>query len=194
MDETGKPGDVGTEIIFRTTLPSFGIAFVASPLAGTVAGTVASMVLAPILLLLNVVWPDTPWRRDLHYQGLWDTAWSIIGVGLMIALGSFVASAVYTAVFGGLAALYHRRTGNTPSRGAALVYGVLTGIMPCGGFAVLVGSASEFASPKGPGNTTVLVFFLTIIIASTLATVATFWKCGFAGRPVHRKSGGLTTA
>jgi hypothetical protein len=188
MEDMGSRGEAGTELPFRVKLPNFGIAFLAAPLAGTLAGSAASMALAVVLVVLNVIWPDTPWRRDLHYQGLWDTAWSIIGVGLMTAFGSFVASAAYTAVVGGLAVLYHQKTGNTPSLAAGLLCGTLTGIMPCGAVALLVSSASEFARPGGPGNVVVLVFFLSVAVTETLALVWTFWQCGFAGRISDRRT------
>ena len=192
----GSRGKGGTELPFRVKLPSFGIAFLAAPVAGTLAASAVSMALAVMLLVLSAVWPDTPWPQDLHYQGLWDTGWSIIGVGLMTAFGSFVASAAYTAVIGGVAVLYHRKTGKTPSLAAGLVCGVLTGIVPCGAVALFVSSASEFARPGGPSNVAVLVFFLSVIITATLATVWTFWKCGFAGRiSDHKKmESGLTRA
>jgi len=196
MEDGGSRGESGTALPFRVKLPSLRIAFLAAPLAGTLAASAASMALAVMLVVLSAVWPDTPWRQDLHYQGLWDTGWSIIGVGLMTAFGSFVASAAYTAIIGGFAVLYHRKTGNTPSLAAALVCGVLTGVMPCGAVALFVSSASEFARPRGPGNVAVLVFFLSVAITATLATVWTFWQCGFAGRISDRMKveSGLTTA
>jgi hypothetical protein len=85
MEDGGSRGESGTELPFRVKLPSLGIAFLAAPLAGTLAASAASMALAVILVVLSAAWPDRPWRQDLHYQGLWDTGWSIIGVGLMTA-------------------------------------------------------------------------------------------------------------
>jgi hypothetical protein len=168
---------------FGGLLPSFVVAFIAAPLAGTLAASAVSMPLAAILVALSAIWPDTPWRQDLHYQGLWDTTGSIVGVGLMTAFASFVLSATYVAVMGGAAVIRYRKTGKTPSRAAALAWGLLTGIVPCGGFAVFVGNASEFARPGAPGNAAVVVFLLVVIITATLATVWTFWHCAFAGRP-----------
>jgi hypothetical protein len=195
MEDSVSRGDSSTELPFSVRLPSFVIAFLAAPLAGALAASAAAMAVALILVVLSAVWPDAPWRQDLHDRGLWDTGWSIIGVGLMTAFASFVASAAYTAVIGGLAVLYHRKTGNTPSLATGLVCGVLTGVLPCGAVALLVSSASEFAPPRGPGNVAVLVFFLSVVITATIATVWTFWRCGFADRVSNRNKvdSGLTT-